>query len=310
MNRPGKIGILDFRYQNFQKLRQQNLEHGFWQHQPRDYIQSRAVQLLLESQGVPPEAIVKINRDSPPSYSGEPVQLIMNGCFYLHRFPLPSQVEPIFIGFQTARAEVISRHLQFFRKYAPIRCRDNATQVLFQQAGIDAYTSGCLSTTLPRRRRQPSAATVFFVAGEGAGEMPSQLLSHVPSRIIEGSISVHQRERVTSYPVSDYDIRRSKIMAADLIERYREQASLVVAPLLHAASPCLAMGIPVILARKDLPDRFTAINRILPVHTPELFASIDWNPQPVDLDALNRCLSSLLVRLLARRLPEAGGFSF
>ena len=32
---------------------------------------------------------------------------------------------------------------------------------------------------------------------------------------------------------------------------------------------------------------------------------LDWNPQPVDLDALKQCLSSLIVLLLEGHLPEA-----
>jgi len=304
MNSPAKVGVLEFRYQHSQALHQKTLEHGFCSINLGDYIQSYAVKLLLQSLDVPAEAIVNIDRDSLPYYSGEPVQLIMNGCFFPHCFPLPPQVEPIFLGFQTVRAEVISEHLDFFKKYAPIGCRDNATMTLFRQAGIDAYTCGCLSTTFPHRGQQPNAKTVFFVGGEGAGKMPGALREQVPPQILEGSIYVHQRERVSSHPLSDVDVGRLETLAMDLIERYRTQASLVVTPLLHAASPCLAMGIPVILVRASLGERFTAVNRILPVHTPENFALIDWTPRPVDVEALKYCLGSLLRRQLAGKLPE------
>lgn len=310
MNLTTKVGILEFRYQHSQALHQQTLEHGFCSINLGDYIQSRAVQLLLESLGVPPEAIVKIDRDSLAFYSGEPVQLIMNGCFFPHCFPLPSQIEPIFVGFQTVRAEVISENLKFFKKYSPIGCRDNATRALFRQSGIDAYTSGCLSMTFPHRGVQPKAKTVFFIGGEGAGKMPLQLREHVPLQIMEGSTYVHQRERVSSHPLSDDDVGRLETLAVELIERYRTQASLVVTPLLHAASPCLAMGIPVILARASLGERFTAIDRILPVHTPENFASIDWTPRRVDLEALKYCLGSLVRRRLAGNLPEPNELQF
>ncbi len=125
---------------------------------------------------------------------------------------------------------MISGNSEFFKKYAPIGCRDNATRALFRQAGIDAYTSGCLSITLPHRGQQPDAGCRIFVAGEDAENMPPELRSHVPSQIMEGSVYVHQRERVTSCPLSDDDTRRIETMAVDLIERYHTQASLVVAP--------------------------------------------------------------------------------
>jgi len=164
--------------------------------------------------------------------------------------------------------------------------------------------------SLPLRGEVSDTGAVFIIAGEGAGEMPPELRKHIPSKILDGSVYVHQRENVGSHPLSDDDVARLQTLAVNLIERYRTQASLVITPLLHAAGPCLAMGIPVILARSSFHDRFTAINHVLPVHTPENFASIDWAPQPVGLDALKRCLAALVGQLLANGHPEASELQF
>jgi len=73
MNSPAKVAVLEFRYQHSQALHQKTLEHGFCSINLGDYIQSYGVTLLLQSLDVSTEAIVNIDRDSLPYYSGEAV---------------------------------------------------------------------------------------------------------------------------------------------------------------------------------------------------------------------------------------------
>lgn len=72
--------------------------------------------------------------------------------------------------------------------------------------------------------------------------------------------------------------------AKKLLERYGREAALVVTSRLHCASPCMAMGIPVILARKYFDPRYEWIGKYLTLYTPDLFPEIDRNPQPVELE--------------------------
>lgn len=293
-----KIGILDFRYGHSKNFAERLRRKGSYSINLGDWIQSLAVQKLVESIGVPPGEIVEVDRDSLASYSGPPVRLIMNACFLEHSFPLPEQVEPVFIGFQTSSRELIEKHLDFFKRHQPIGCRDNSTREHFRNAGVDAYVTGCLTMTLPSRTEQPTDGKCFFIGGDGPGKMPKGLKRHRPPAVVRSSVDLYQREQVTSFPLSDQDAGTAKKLASGLLDQYRKEAALVVTPLLHAAGPSLAMGIPVILARKDSRDRFTAINRVLPLYTPDTFEAIDWEPQAVGLDGLKECLKSLLARSL------------
>jgi hypothetical protein len=132
--------------------------------------------------------------------------------------------------------------------------------------------------------------------------MPKSLKRQTPAHIAKTSVYQHQRESVTSFPLDDKDALKAAELAAGLLETYRQEASLVVTPLLHAAGPSLAMGIPVILARKDERDRFTAINRLLPVYTPGDFGAIDWHPACPGIEMLKQCLTAVVARAL-----EGGG---
>ena len=301
-----KTGILEFRYGHSESFAKRLRRKGSYTINLGDWIQSLAVQLLVESLGPAGGEIVKIDRDSLPTYQGPPVRLIMNACFLEHCFPIPPQVEPVFIGFQTSSSGLIREYLDYFKAHQPIGCRDTATRDMFRQQGVDAYITGCLTMSLPLRDERPAVPKSFFIGGEGPGKMPKSLKRQTPSHVARSSVYQHQREPVTSLPLDDKDALRATELAAGLLATYRQEATLVVTPLLHAAGPSLAMGIPVILARKDERDRFTAINRLLPVHTPGDFDAINWNPACPNIEALKQCLTSLVARALTgERGPNA-----
>ena len=294
-----KIGILEFRYGHSENFAKRLRRKGSYTINLGDWIQSLAVQRLVESLGDAAGEIIKIDRDSLPAYQGPPVRLIMNACFLEHCFPIPPQVEPVFIGFQTSSRDLIRQYLDYFKAHQPIGCRDTSTRNMFHEQGVEAYITGCLTMTLPLREERPAVPKTFFIGGEGPGKMPPGLKRQTPSPVAGAAVYQHQREPVTSFPLDDQDALRATDLAAELLATYRREASLVVTPLLHAAGPSLAMGIPVILARKDERDRFTAINRLLPVYAPGDFDAINWNPACPNIVELKQCLTSLVARALA-----------
>lgn len=68
------------------------------------------------------------------------------------------------------------------------------------------------------------------------------------------------------------------------LELLRDRAKLVITSRYHAAVPAMAMGIPVILVRSSFDPRFEVLERFLPFYTPESFHTINWNPEPVDIE--------------------------
>lgn len=222
---------------------------------------------------------------------------------------MPPQVEPVFIGFQTSHPKVIRRHFALFKKHEPIGCRDVSTALLFRDLGIQAFVSGCLSMTLPRRSAAPPQPKTFIVHGEGEGELPAGLAEYFPNDMGD-SIRIYQRKRFSVFPLSRREALEAEAMASNLLQTYQNEATLIVTPLLHAATPCLAMGLPVILARRDYTDRFTAISRIIPVYTPEHFSKIQWNPTVPDVQGIKTELWGLFKRALRREGPLPSQIAF
>ncbi|MBC8128194.1 MAG: polysaccharide pyruvyl transferase family protein [Gloeobacteraceae cyanobacterium ES-bin-144] len=293
-----KYGYLEFRYNNRKKFKACDGDESDVTINIGDNIQSLAIRSLLNRLGINDRDIVGINRDELANYDGEPVTLVMNGCFYPHCFPLPPNVTPLFFGFNTDSVKLIRKHSALFKKYEPIGCRDNATKQLLVGQGITAYVTGCLTLTLEKRTQSPENGKVVIAYGRGAGEFPGSLLQYISPELLQRAAFVFQRQPVKVMPLGNAEVETADRIAREHLDFYAREAALIITPLLHVASPCMALGVPVILARRDLNSRFTAINRLTPLYTKENFRSIKWSPSVVDLEAIKQTMSRIVAQLL------------
>ena len=296
-----KFGYLEFRYGKRTGGPQESASLSI---NIGDNIQSLAVRNLFHRIGIPESEVVGVDRDDLPGYRGGPVRLLMNGCFYQRCFPLPETITPVFFGFNTASDGLVRDQRAMLKKHEPIGCRDAATQELLTRHGIAAYVSGCATLTLDRRESTPREGVAIISHGSGAGEFPGALLEHIPPGLLAGAGFVFQRSQANGAPLDDAAVAQADSMARSYLEKYRSSASLIITPLLHVASPCLALGIPVVLARKAMDDRFTSINRLIPVYTPETFKAIDWSPAVVPLEEVKRTMADCVRVLLDLGKPE------
>lgn len=131
-----------------------------------DYIQSLAQEQYWD------KIDCYVYRDWMKSFkSDEKVNLIMNGWFMwdTEEFPPSESINPFFISFHLtpkAAKKILNRPeaIDYLKKYAPIGCRDKDTQKLLRGKGIDAYFSGCLTTTLGLNYHQlPKTDSVLFI---------------------------------------------------------------------------------------------------------------------------------------------------
>lgn len=293
-----RVGIVTFGYENFRPFAEQVAQQGFFSANVGDSMQSFAVRSLVRRLGVSPQDIVDVNRDTLRHYDGPPIRLVMNGVFYDWSFPTPPQVQPIFIG-TCVKAATIERFQDYFRRHQPIGCRDRTTCDAFRAVGVDAFVSGCLTLTLPLRQAAPVDGQVLVVHGSGAGQLPSAVLDHMPARVSGNCDFVFQRLPRFEHPLGERARTECERYAAALLDRFAASARLIVTPLHHAAAPCMAMGIPVIVCRTQNDPRFSFLGELTPIFTPDRFDDIDWDPKPVDLAPLRQHLTDLVARALA-----------
>ncbi|MGN1275963.1 MAG: polysaccharide pyruvyl transferase family protein [Floccifex sp.] len=255
-----------------------------------DPIQTYAMLNVYKKMGIDENKIIKISRYHSRFYDGKEVVLPYN-CWNMifnqqgHPYgslPLPPQIHPVFLSFHLHSRNIEQNILDNLKKHEPIGCRDEETLENMKRHGIKAWLSGCVTALLPKRSKQPAKKKVFFI------DVPKNLLPHIPKDILEcGEFLQHQlpfshNKNQDFMPDEVYNAFYDT--AITRILQYRDEASLVVTSRLHAATPCMAMGIPVIVAGERFDGRFSFLDRYLQFYTPEQFENIDWNPNPVEYE--------------------------
>ena len=96
---------------------------------------------------------------------------IMNG-WWMHpyndkkniSFKIPHNIIPVFTSFHIANEKLLTPiYLNEFKKYQPIGCRDLKTTNKLIKNGIDAYFSGCLTTTIDFYKWKNESNIIFNV---------------------------------------------------------------------------------------------------------------------------------------------------
>lgn len=236
-----------------------------------DYVQSIAARQFL------PRVDLFVERDQINSLEEEEVKIIMNGWF-THRpenWPPSENVHPLFVSFhlnKTVSEKMMSSKdiVNYFKAKGPIGCRDFASMQRMQEAGIDAYYSGCLTTTLnyngnlfqekPIRENKIILADVLFKDDLRLRFKRNKL--YIIREILRGDIVNLNKVRKyidklipqenmeeTSFLTCYYDVNTSeeqRFEQAHKILKELASAKVVVTSRIHIALPCLALGTPVL----------------------------------------------------------------
>ena len=113
--------------------------------------------------------------------------------------------------------------------------------------------------------------------------------------------------------------------ARELIEYYRDNVALLITTRLHAALPCIGMGIPVVFIGDRADPRLSILPEIgVPIYAPaprgglgrwatRVLDQVDWSPHAVDVSAWADGLRndvSARISALHDRTAEAGPVTF
>ncbi|TDX00980.1 polysaccharide pyruvyl transferase family protein [Dinghuibacter silviterrae] len=210
-----------------------------------DYIQSLAALQFL------PQVDCFINREALHHFKDDPVKMIMNGWF-MHipeNWPPSSAIDPLFVSFHinagTNGRLLTSSGVDYFKKWASVGCRDLYTLKLLKDAGVHAYFSGCLTTTLDLDYTADSRSDNVYIVD---AQFDVQTLGVFLDRDLLATA-----EFVTHlYGDEEPEIKRFE-RAAELIGKYA-RAKLVITSRLHCALPCLALGTPVLFLQSGSED--------------------------------------------------------
>lgn len=262
-----------------------------------DNFQTYAIDNIYRTMGIDEKDIVDINACEMQDYNGEYVIVLMAGyaSHYkrFHQLPTSDKIIPYFFSFEMSD-ENCDDIVPYLQKHVPIGCRDEATMNLLRRKGIQAFTSGCLTITLPKRQCEPKCKKTFFV------DIPSAVMQYIPKELWDNYEIIEHEGIIGKFPMTESDRERIDRYANKVYMKYKQEATLVVTSRLHAAAPCLALGIPVVLVIDNIDSRFSWLDKLIPIYDSEHYDQIDWNPQPVDIEPLKEQIISCVCHGLQR----------
>jgi hypothetical protein len=132
-----------------------------------DEIQTLATERHL------PKVDTRIDRDSLASFEADEVYIVVFQGWFTWKpqlcFPPSRWIAPAFVGFHLSDLPGVAAHIlspdggAYLNQPEPTGCRDAATRMKLEQAGIAAYSSDGLSLWFGRREFVPKRGRVFVV---------------------------------------------------------------------------------------------------------------------------------------------------
>jgi polysaccharide pyruvyl transferase len=241
-----------------------------------------------------------IDRERLDALEGsDPVCTIMNAWFMeTDHWPPCALLRPIFVGFHVhpKKRALIAEHGSYLKRFEPIGSRDRDTAEFLNSLGVKAEVTYCLSLTFPFRTKPPVNGKVIIVDAEKI---------YIPRGLRRNAVRITHTVNIMS--------DATKISyAKDLIEFYRNSASLIITTRLHCALPCMAMGIPIVFFG-DPTDSRTAIvsdvggriynsvqfkKNLVGRTMVKVLDRVDWSPEPIDIScAKQRLLNAVSTRM-------------
>lgn len=148
-------------------------------------------------------------------------------------FPFHDNLLPIFVSFHCSKRQLLTEDaVAYLKRFGPIGCRDWTTVDILLSLGVEAFFSGCMTTTV---------STVFPLE---ATYSPSQNVAYVdmaPDAVPTGAMTY----RHSSDAIRFRSFERNVYDAVDLLETYRREHSRIVTTRLHAYLPSRSLGVEV-----------------------------------------------------------------
>lgn len=211
---------------------------------------------------------------------GKITKCIMNAWWMWcpYNFPPSQHIDPLLISmhfYPGCRKSIITPKTKaYFNEYGPVGCRDMGSLEWLKSQGVDAYFSGCLTTTLQRNYDVPREDYILCV------DVPAPALAAIKQRTQR---PVYELSRdISPY----YDSKQRLEFARCLLALYHN-AHCVVSPRLHVITPCVAMEVPVLrmltdeLTETGVDNRYAGFEKFYhTLHVKDFVA----NPDAYDLE--------------------------
>lgn len=171
---------------------------------------------------------------------------------------------------------------------------------LLRNYGVKAYLNGCMTAVLPiRENRDIERKKVFFI------DVPAGLKKYIPDSLYEDCEFVTHQKYFSKCMNKDEIIESVKAQ----YKEYADKAGLIITSRLHAASPCMAMGIPVVFVKNEIDERFAWLDKVLPLYSKTDWADINWKPGRVEYEQVKRKIINFAIQRIKKTWQDYEGYA-
>lgn len=216
-------------------------------------------------------------------------KLLCNGWFMKQpqHWPPHKDLHPLLISMYIDHKHGCYEHMlspeliPYYEKFGPVGCRDKNTLQLFQNLGVDAYFSACVTLTLPKYTGERSDEILLvdpFVKIFDPKYVETQIKRLVPKELTDRiSVLTHH-----DFSLPNLSIEERMEKAERLLDRYAK-AKMIITSRIHCGLPATAMGTPVYFMdvgydRKQSKERLEGLIDLFEVIGDEAFPA--GNNQP------------------------------
>ncbi len=251
-----------------------------------DSIITSATDNLLRYAGIDSKEVIEL-----PMYgkccAPEPCYFIAQGHLgrqYDMSFMDDPNISPVFIGFALKDSYLLEKEIAYFKRFEPILCRDEFTKNVLQRYDIEAYISGCITLTLPKRNEADGSKRnkYFFV------DIHESFQKLIPEDIKENAVFTSQNIKIEMLDKSA--MKNNEEVARQRLEEYKSFAKMVITSKLHCMVPCIAMGIPVIAVGNNFSYRYSFADTFIDSYNIEQLEFYDWSipREKVDIEGVKK----------------------
>ena len=231
-----------------------------------DSIQALAMDSIYEQIGIDQDDIQYIKRDFANEYTGTKTKIPFYSEFarvnLSNRLPMSKDINvrmllsAVFYDSFEELGKIYPDCYSTIKSWEPVSARDEVTADYLNKCGVETYLTGCFTICFPKRKTTPQTPKVFFV------DIPQSLEAYIPDHLKSNCEYITHGVPIQEYPISEKENQRLEDISRSILKKYKDEATLVVTSRLHAAIPCIALGVPVIFACTNVDFRFAWVEKL------------------------------------------------
>ena len=262
-----------------------------------DHLQNIIIKDLYSKIGI--EDVFELDFNDISSYDGEYLILPINQAIShdVSSFFSP-KIIPVFLGLSRDVTAISDNEIEYLRKYEPIGCRDEYLFEFLQKKHVKCYLNGCLTVTMDKRESMSSIAHPVII------DVPKFALDYIPKNLLNNA-----EYRENTFYGTYNELVGEKNLESVIREKYnylKENASVVITSRMHVASPCIGMGIPVILIRNSIDYRMAWIDKYITIYSKDNIDKVDWNPKAIELEDVKDIIILCAEKMIKDKYDEFG----